>query len=448
MKMKTFKADSMQEALAQVKEELGPEAVILKTKKSTRRILGRNREVVEVTAALDESLYAKPRQETRQDDGRKEAKRETEAAPPKTYDWRGRLPVVKEGTVTDPAAPTPRNTPKEAVPEPAIMDWIRTELKQVRESVEMPTRELQILRGEIKDMLAAVNSSRSETPAVESPAPALLPLPLHMETLNEVMLAIDMDPGLARQAMTQLSEALPPSQVRDPHKAGPWLQKWLARSIRVTQGLRRRKGRPSVCMLVGPTGVGKTTTIAKLAAKAQFELGLKAAILSADGHRMGADEHLKVFGEATGIPVRTVFDAADARDALRSFAHCDFIFVDTAGRNHRKPEAWEELRTLVLAVQPDEIHLTLSCTTRLKELQRMAEQYQALGASSLIFTKLDECLGLGCIPSLSGTVLPVSFLCNGQAIPQDIFPATAEGAASLVLDGIFAMMEAREHATV
>ncbi len=442
MKMKTYKAETMQEALSQIKDELGPEAVILKTKKGSRRVLGRNRDFVEVTAALDESLYAKPQPITSKEPPRQETR--MEPAAPKTYDWRGRLPVVEEDSVSAPGKTTPAKAPKEQTPEPAMMDWIRTELKQVRESVEMPTRELQILRGEIKDMLAAVNSSRAEQQAITQaiPIPAAAPLPVHLEGLNDILLSIDMDPGLARQALTQLSEALPPSQTSDPLKVGPWLERWLSRRIRVLPGMRRRQGKPAVCMLAGPTGVGKTTTIAKLAARAQFESGLKVAILSADGHRMGADEHLKVFGQSTGIPVRTVFDGADARDALRSFAHCDYILVDTAGRNHRKPEAWEELRALVLAVQPDEIHLTLSCTTRLKELQRMADQYQTLGASSLIFTKVDECLGLGCIPSLSSSVLPVSFICNGQSIPQDICAATAQNAASLVLQGLFAMVEA------
>jgi flagellar biosynthesis protein FlhF len=179
--------------------------------------------------------------------------------------------------------------------------------------------------------------------------------------------------------------------------------------------------------LVGPTGVGKTTTLAKLGALAKIQQGKKVGIISADSFRMGANEQLEIFGRTAGIPVKSVFSAADVAQAQRDFADRDLILVDTAGRSHGHKEMWRELQGLLHCLSPDEIHLVLAGPTRMRELWHQYGLYRDLGASSLIFTKLDECLSLGCVYNLARRAeAPIAYLCNGQVIPDHILLARAD----------------------
>jgi flagellar biosynthesis protein FlhF len=136
--------------------------------------------------------------------------------------------------------------------------------------------------------------------------------------------------------------------------------------------------------------------------------------------------------------VRPLFSAADVAPALREFAQCDLILIDTAGRSHAHPEAWVELQALLRAVSADEIHLVLSCTTRMREMIHQAGMYGGLcrlaPACGVVFTKLDECLSLGCMYNLARRLeAPVSYLCDGQVIPDHISLATPQSVASKVL---------------
>jgi flagellar biosynthesis protein FlhF len=164
----------------------------------------------------------------------------------------------------------------------------------------------------------------------------------------------------------------------------------------------------------------------------------KVGIVSADNFRMGAKESLELFGRTAGIPVRPAFSPREAAEALRAFADRDLILVDTAGRSPAHPESWGELQSLLQAMRPDEVHLVLSATTRLREMKHQYSLYSRLNleraAGSLLFTKLDECLSLGCLYNLARRMqVPVSYLCNGQTIPDHILLADPKETAQAVL---------------
>lgn len=194
--------------------------------------------------------------------------------------------------------------------------------------------------------------------------------------------------------------------------------------------------RRQVVALVGPTGVGKTTTLAKLAA--QFALGQKksVALVTADTYRIAAVEQLRTYGEIIGVPVEVVFTPQELRLALGRHEHRDFVFVDTAGRSHRNAMQMSELKGLMDIAQADEVHLVLSLTTSLQDARQAMESFRSVGYNRLLMTKLDENSCPGQI--LNFTVAagqPLSYITTGQNVPDDMELADAAKLVGVILGG-------------
>lgn len=189
--------------------------------------------------------------------------------------------------------------------------------------------------------------------------------------------------------------------------------------------------------IVGPTGVGKTTTIAKLAANMTFLDNKRAALITLDTYRISAAEQLRTFADIIGIPISVAFTAADLKAALEEFKERDIIFVDTAERSPNNKEHMAELRQLVDIAQPDEIILVLSVTTSSPDLINIYHQFAAMPVNKIVFTKLDETCRYGQIINVLNEVkLPLAYLTTGQNVPDDIeVPNSLQIAAMLLEEG-------------
>ncbi len=195
-----------------------------------------------------------------------------------------------------------------------------------------------------------------------------------------------------------------------------------------------RPGERRVVALVGPTGVGKTTTLAKLAARFVLEQGLKVSLITADTYRIAAVDQLRTYAEILGVPLYTVDTPAQVTEAMRQTAGSELVLVDTCGRNHRDAERMAETREILDAIRPDETHLLLSLTTHPRDLMEMLDGYAPLGVNRLTFTKLDEASAPGVLLNvLLKSQQPVSYLTNGQSVPDDLIPANRVELANILM---------------
>ena len=186
-------------------------------------------------------------------------------------------------------------------------------------------------------------------------------------------------------------------------------------------------GKPTVVIFVGPTGVGKTTTLAKIAANYLLNQKKSIGLITADTYRIAAVEQLKTYAEILGIPVSVAYTAAEIKDAVAQHSDKDIVLIDTAGRSHRNKAQFEELKTLITASGADEVYLVLSATTSSRNCREILDSYSFLTNYKLIFTKTDEAPVQGIILNvryLTGRSL--SYITTGQSVPDDIETANIE----------------------
>ena len=205
-------------------------------------------------------------------------------------------------------------------------------------------------------------------------------------------------------------------------------------------------GRPLTLALVGPTGVGKTTTLAKLAASFKLKAGRKVGLITSDTYRIAAVDQLRTYANIIGLPLQVVLTPADMRQAVQALstpggggpgsAACEVILIDTAGRSQNDTLRLAELREFIDSAHPHEVHMVLSATAGEKVLGKEASAFGSVGVNKVILTKMDEAASLGPIVSLLRQInRPVSFITTGQEVPDHLESAKSERLAALVMGG-------------
>ena len=181
---------------------------------------------------------------------------------------------------------------------------------------------------------------------------------------------------------------------------------------------------PKMIFFIGPTGVGKTTTIAKIASRFCVDGGRKVALLTADTYRIAAAEQLRTYANILEVPFRIIYSVEEISQAMRDFKDYDYILVDTAGHSHQNTEQKEVMKELIHSVDgilEKEVFLVLSATTKYRDLLSIADTYSDVTDYKLIFTKLDETTTLGNLLNLKlYTGAPLSYVTCGQNVPDDI----------------------------
>lgn len=356
MRVKRYVADSIHEAILQVKSDLGRDALILHTKTfKVGGFLGLfARKRVEVIAALDENAEKLPAESGKQKNTQTE----------------------KTESVTDSLEITEKKN--------ADLTAIQAEMAQLREA--------------IKEVATCLNAHAAAAPEQLTPAK---PAAFTAEQLREEF-------DGERELIGEIQ--IPP-----------------------IGGAISLEKRPMLVALVGPTGVGKTTTIAKLAAHFVLFERAKVALITIDTYRIAAVEQLKTYAEIINLPVSVVYTPEDYEAAVNNYANYDLILVDTAGRSQKNSGQIQELKGFITKCAPDEIHLVISATTKAKDMEEIAEAFRGVCFNRIIFSKLDETNEMESLFSLAGQInVPVSYLTTGQNVPDDIEVATVERLSRLM----------------
>ncbi len=390
-----------------IKMDLGPDAVILHSRTFKRGgIFGFfGKEQVEVLAAIDtpeRPFTLRPSAP---------AAPPTPAAPPE--------PVVRvaEAPARAPAPQEPRIEMAATIPI-ASRGAENAELAEIREAV-----------GEVKQILSTVKT-QLDLPRAAGAAP----WPEKWQPFYERMVASELDPSLIQTLMTRLQQE---SEVEAGVRAlESTIEEWLKGGgpIQTATG-----SGPTIVALVGPTGVGKTTTIAKLAANFRLLAQKDVGLITIDTYRVAAVEQLRTYGDIIGIPVEVVLTPSALKQALDRFQNKDLVLIDTAGRSPTNRMHLNELKGFLDFPHPKEVHLVLSATTNRANLQKVVEAFTPVGIDRLAFTKIDESVAFGGLVSTAYALgKPLSYLTTGQSVPDDIREADPRAIAKSLIDELLA----------
>ena len=263
----------------------------------------------------------------------------------------------------------------------------------------------------------------------------LLPdLPAELVPTYATLLEAEVPEVLARRLVRFVAETLEPDEVHQEESIRSALRDAVESCLPIAPPIAAVAGTRRVVALVGPTGVGKTTTVAKLAANFKLVHGLRPGLVTVDTYRIAAVEQLRTYAEIIDLPLAVANAPGDMRRAIDELGDVDLVLIDTAGRSPRDEVKIRELADFLAVAAPDEVHLVLSAVAGERSLRAAVERFAIVRADRLILTKLDEADGLGGVLAVIGQAnRPVSYLTTGQAVPDDIEPADRARLAKLIL---------------
>ena len=255
--------------------------------------------------------------------------------------------------------------------------------------------------------------------------------------LNSTLIDNEVNEEYANQIIDETKKATKPGTPFDVALAGIY-QKMILKFGKPSIISPAEKG-PKIVFFVGPTGVGKTTTIAKIASKFSVEQKRKIALLTADTYRIAAAEQLKTYANILEVPFRIIYTIEEMESALDDFRDFDYVFVDTAGHSHQNSEQKNIMGDFVHSVDgiaEKEVYLVVSATTKYRDLKSIADAYSEITQYKLIFTKLDETTALGNLLNLKlYTDASLSYITCGQNVPDDIEEFNAQRTVKNLLGG-------------
>jgi flagellar biosynthesis protein FlhF len=263
----------------------------------------------------------------------------------------------------------------------------------------------------------------------------LLPdLPGELVPTYATLLEAEVPEALARRLVRHVAEQLEPDEIHQPEAIRDALRLAVENSLPIAPPIATVPGTKRIVALVGPTGVGKTTTVAKLAANFKLVHGLRPGLVTVDTYRIAAVEQLRTYAEIIDLPLAVANSPAEMKRAIAELGDVDVVLIDTAGRSPRDEVKIRELADFLNEARPDEVHLVLSAVAGERSLRSAVERFAVVRADRLILTKLDEADGLGGVLAVIGQAnRPVSYLTTGQAVPDDIEPADRRRLARLIL---------------
>jgi len=386
MLIKKFQANTNAEAIMLAMEELGKDAIIMSVKNINPRGIYKlfKKPTVEVTAAIDDSIKAEEHKKQRD---------------------------VKQNSIF-----------------PSDEEEEREEIK--RDSTQQLEQKLENLQNIIEKQIQEKPVKEIEDKITDDKNLECLKLIYHQMIDNEV------DEVFANQIISEIEQTLkkdsPINQILSS------IYQKIVLKLGPSKSLELEEGKTRFVFFIGPTGVGKTTTIAKIASSLVMEMKKKVAFVTSDTYRIAAVEQLRTYANILDIPMRVIYDADEMKNVREELNGYDVVLIDTAGRSHKNREQRDDIERLILSVPEEEreIYLVLSVTTKYRDLLKITETYSQISDFRLVFTKLDETASLGNILNIRmATGAYLSYATFGQNVPDDISRTDTQLIAKQLLGG-------------
>jgi flagellar biosynthesis protein FlhF len=372
MKVKKYVAPSMPEAMKKIRAELGKDAVILNSKViHTGGIFGFfTKKNIEVVAALDPTPFEK---DLKQEGGKTITRSNSE--------------VVQSEQLSS--------------FEPNVNQNLKKEID------------------ELKDLIKGMNYTSQQIKVENKLYPELL------QGVYQYLIDQEIEESICNEILSSLLEHWYKNNSNsNEQEINHWLQQLIFQKVNEYHhgGISFTKQFVNV---VGPTGVGKTTTLAKMAAECVIKHKKKVGFITTDTYRIAAIEQLKTYAKILNVPIEVCYNFEDFEKAKEKFSSYDIIFIDTAGRNFRNQQYVKDLKKVIDFSEEMETFLVLSLTAKYKDMKQIFEQFSIIKINRLIFTKVDETSQFGAILNLMQTYKTgVAYLTTGQNVPDDIIEAT------------------------
>ena len=426
MIIKKFSSKTEAEAIDNARKELGPEVVVMNVRSVKKKgFFGFfSSPQVEVTVALEE------------EGARPQAKAPTMTALEQLAAKQKELNEKQAAADEKISAPTPQTEYKRPVRNDIIVEDKQPEPKDNKTNMALEEKLDSIetlikMRLENEDAKSNEAAEKSEPHAEENEQMKLTKLLYNMMIDNEV------HEKYANQIIEEAEKANKPNMPVDYFLTNIY-QKMILRFGQTSIITPAQKG-PKVVYFVGPTGVGKTTTIAKIASKFCLEEKKKVALLTSDTYRIAAAEQLRTYANILEIPCLIIYSPAEIEEAYDNFIDYDYILVDTAGHSHHNEEQKNNTNVVIHALDEKttpEVYLVLSATTKYKDLTSIADTYKEMTDFKIIFTKLDETTSLGNLLNLKlYTGADLSYVTYGQNVPEDIDRFDPQSTVKQILGG-------------
>lgn len=504
MQIKSFKAPTLKEAMANVKSELGVDAVILHTNKIKKGgILGFHaKEIVEVIAAIEDEPVVKEQKPAMDTGAASEAVLQAAAAarasrnsapePQPTgnftprnmvsqYQTAGTIEAISHAMAQNTPSPTfgevlasvnraqeqvesgesaSGTLPQQLSDQPVVNEQVAPvqPAVDVNSGVEQP-----VVKEESAEPMKAAAESLTQDRDTETASEdatdldvkeqEILDLQNQLEEMKSMLVEMSRnkdeaggipnlqrameDQGISQRVLEDMISKLNGTEILAPQnsiKALKALEKYVRKAIRIANGITLYSDKPKIVALIGPTGVGKTTTLAKIAAKFVLEEGAKVALITADTYRISAVEQLKTYSDILGLPLEIVYNPQALQEAIEKHKDKQLILLDTAGRSQYNAYQMKELSELLNIDADIEKHLVMSATTKTSDGLELLDNFSLCKPDRVIFTKVDETKTHGIILNiLHRRKAALSYLTNGQSVPDDIEPASIEKLAELLL---------------
>jgi flagellar biosynthesis protein FlhF len=472
MQVKKFEAPTLQEALDTIKRELGPEAIILQTKQNKRGFGLMSKGSVEVTAAVSErSTHKKAFAERRIPEATKKAIHKLpaekqagvydkyldshlERAAKTTRDrvemsgqppagataGRGVKPITARRYIDigdEETAP-----PRGRRPAPAATAAVSPSQPAYSLAPAPVEEEVRHLKRMIQELKSAQDENLFGSGARSYGPRSALATPALQDAFDQLVVN-GMEKRFALGLVKKVSFELGEDRSQNPDEVLDALAAEIMSGTQVAapaihaprpMGEGAKPG-PMIVALVGPTGVGKTTTVAKMASEALLRRNLKVGLINLDSYKVAAFDQLATYAKILNVPFRSAASADDLRSAIADFQSLDLVLIDTTGRSPRDPGSLKEMQDTLASIEGVHAELVLSATTRDAELYDTATRFAAFRPRGVTFSKLDEATCFGAIYNVTQkSNLPLIYFTTGQRVPEDIEEATRERVAALVMD--------------